>query len=90
MDWTKPPQDSPRKAQLQDKGFQLSYYKLSHRRRFWRTVSMLVLIPIICTFKDIEGYPGSVWALFSLALMLVQGTYEYIRWQQDKRNGLYE
>jgi len=51
---------------------------------------MLVLIPIICTFKDIEGYPGSVWALFSLALMLVQGTYEYIRWQQDKRNGLYE
>ena len=80
-----------------DKGFELIYFNLSHRRKFirtiWITVFGLIFIPLIsCILRDVKTPIFSVFTwliIFELLIIVVgaiQAIYEYRKWQAETEN----
>lgn len=84
-----------------DKGFCLSYWRLSYRRKLIRTIWLGVLAtPLVLLVQISGGLPqvlrgffelrhpvGVGWAIVfaSLLLTIFQGWYNYYRWKQESR-----
>ena len=78
-----------------DKGFELLYVNLSHRRKFirtiWITVFGIIIIPMIFYIFPIRLIPFFAswkWVAFWVAVILITGTIqaiiEYRRWKTEK------
>ena len=73
---------------LQDKGFQLFYYRLSYRRRFIRTVWLALCAPFLplCIHSV---YHSLVYTLFASLILAVTLVYQlrstYQRWKQEDK-----
>lgn len=68
-----------------DKGFQLSYWKLSYRRRFIRDLWMLPFVIISIGFIIWIGdsiFTNIVVLVIGLVLFLVQSIYDYSKWKK--------
>ena len=72
-----------------DKGFCLSYWRLSYRRKFLRTLWMipwalaaLVVMLITDPFGIIVSW---IYAGFLAASLLAQGIYNYRKWQREQQ-----
>ena len=83
-----------------DKGFELFYYKLSHRRKFIRTI-LLTVLGIVCMvafyFLTNDGGILAPFAtgffdkavtlgacLFILMVGAMQAGYEYRKWKEEQ------
>ena len=66
-----------------DEGFQLFYFKLSHRRRFYRTLWFLPFT-LIGLFVNSFGLPGAFWFVVLLILWATQAIYEYTKWKNEE------
>jgi len=70
-----------------DLGFCLSYWRLSYRRKFIRTVwSCVIGTPLMAVLLAKLGFSGwQLYGLVTLAVVLValQVLYNYNRWQSE-------
>ncbi|WP_336989921.1 hypothetical protein [Bacillus infantis] len=78
-----------RNGKKKDKGFILSYYELSHRRKVIRTLGelpfLILLLTLMFFFTDIEAiYMLSLSALLFL-LFIGQFCYNYYKWKQTEK-----
>jgi len=70
-----------------DKGFCASYWKLSYRRKFFRTLWMspfalfFLLFPANYTFFGMER---NVFIVFILALNILQALYAFYKWKKSE------
>ncbi|MFC5454421.1 hypothetical protein [Prosthecobacter fluviatilis] len=70
-----------------DQGHSLSYWRLSYRQKFIRTLwtSVFLLLLIVIDPPD-----GTVWSLSIYGVLLlaviVQAVYTFYRWQRDERH----
>ena len=79
-----------------DKGFELIYFNLSHRRKFIRTVwitviGVFILLPVMFFLnkKYVPSFPVSNLAFFLteafiLIVGLIQALYEFRKWKSEK------
>ena len=79
-----------------DKGFELIYFNLSHRRKFIRTiwitiVGVFILLPVMfyLSKKYVPSFPVSHLVFFLmeavvLIIGLIQAVYEYRKWKSEK------
>ena len=79
-----------------DKGFELIYFNLSHRRKFIRTVwitviGVFILLPVMFFLnkKYVPAFPVSNLAFFLteafiLIVGLIQALYEFRKWKSEK------
>lgn len=72
-----------------DKGFQVSYWKLSYRRKFLRTLWMtpIIIAAIILIYFYNSNGLYLIVACLAFVSFIVQLAYNYIKWQAEKRNG---
>lgn len=72
-----------------DKGFSLSYWKLSYRRKFIRTLWMLpvCLIALVLIYL-LDPAATSVLGILVIALIasVIQLVYNYVKWKAEERN----
>lgn len=78
-----------RNGKKKDKGFILSYYQLSHRRKvirtLWELPFLIFLLTLMFFFTDIETiYMLSLSALLIL-LFIGQFCYNYYKWKQKEK-----
>jgi Ca2+/Na+ antiporter len=78
-----------RNGKKKDKGFILSYYELSHRRKvirtLWELPFLILLLTLMFFFTDIETiYMLSLSALLFL-LFIGQFCYNYHKWKQKEK-----
>jgi Ca2+/Na+ antiporter len=78
-----------RNGKKKDKGFILSYYELSHRRKvirtLWELPFLILLLTLMFFFTDIETiYMLSLSALLFL-LFIGQFCYNYYKWKQKEK-----
>ncbi|HEY3783408.1 MAG TPA: hypothetical protein VGL56_20185 [Fimbriimonadaceae bacterium] len=72
---------------LVDKGFELSWYRLSHRRRFWRIVWFTPIYFFLLTLPNPTNshtHQPAIYKVVMLAIVLGTGVYEYWAWQTGK------
>jgi hypothetical protein len=72
---------------LVDKGSALFWWRLSHRRRFWRTVWITPFYFFALTLSEPDGmHTKHLWLYKTIALAILLGTgvYEYWQWQREK------
>ena len=90
VNWNEPPKVAPppgkTKAGLTDQGPEYWYFKVSHRRRFWRTVYMAPLCVVIFFLPTVGDFVAWQVGLLITVLYLVQLGYEYYKWQEEKRD----
>jgi len=71
-----------------DQGFQFNYYKLSHRRKFIRTLIMLPFIIgaliIIYMYGNFPPIFKTILTIGLFILYLGQIIYNYKQWQKEK------
>ena len=71
-----------------DRGFCISYWKLSHRRKFIRTTWLMPLVAaLLFWFVNARGRgPKVACGIVVLCLVVgtVQAIYEYRAWQKEK------
>ena len=74
----------------QDKGFAISYWKLSYRRKFIRTVlgsifGSVVIIALMVGNPELAGWP--MYALLAVSILggVVQAIYNYRHWKTKCR-----
>ena len=75
-----------------DKGFCISYWRLSYRRKCFRTIwtTLIGLIIVAALFAWRSGEVSRpVYSLLAalLALGVLQAVYNYWRWQKEVRSG---
>ena len=83
MAWSLFGNDEP----LVDKGFELMYYRLSHRRRFWRVVWIAPFYVGILHSEGARRPAAEHYWRFELAaigLLVAGAIYEYWQWQMEK------
>lgn len=76
-----------------DKGFCLSYYKLSYRRKFIRTIWTLVIgslaVAALLKFRPVL-WTKPTWLVICgvvlVLIFLIQAAYNYSRWQAELRD----
>ncbi|MEN8698087.1 hypothetical protein [Bacillus infantis] len=78
-----------RNGKKKDKGFILSYYELSHRRKvirtLWELPFLIFLLTLMFFFTDIETiYIVSLSVLLFL-LFIGQFCYNYYKWKQKEK-----
>ncbi|MGD6843717.1 hypothetical protein ACQCVH_14485 [Bacillus infantis] len=78
-----------RNGKKKDKGFILSYYELSHRRKvirtLWELPFLILLLTLMFFFTDIETiYMLSLSALLIFAF-IGQFCYNYYKWKQKEK-----
>jgi hypothetical protein len=73
----------------QDKGFALSYSKLSYRRKFIRTVwiSIVSAVAGVCVLLLKPESTGFAMGPIAIAVVggLIQGAYTYRCWKRDEQ-----
>lgn len=72
-----------------DKGFSLSYWKLSYRRKFIRTLWMLPICIVVLVFFYLSSPQDTlVLGILVLALIvsIIQLVYNYVKWKAEERN----
>ena len=78
-----------------DKGFELLYFNLSHRRKFirtiWITVLGIIIIPVMYYFVRNIPIPLFnswkyilLWDTVILMTGIIQAVYEYRKWKTEK------
>ncbi len=71
-----------------DKGFCFSYWKLSYRRKFLRTLWFGLLVISVALFVGVP-FLGRVEArialLIAIGTFVAQAIYTYVRWQNEKK-----
>ncbi|QDP39388.1 hypothetical protein [Radiobacillus deserti] len=72
-----------------DKGFVLSYYRLTYRRKMIRTLwtvpfIIFLYIPVI-VFLNMEGVFNILISIFIFVILLIQLIYNYIMWNKYER-----
>ena len=79
-----------------DKGFELIYFNLSHRRKFIRTIwitvfGVFILLPVMFYLnkKYVPSFPVSDLVFFLteaiiLIIGFIQALYEYSKWKSEK------
>jgi hypothetical protein len=65
-----------------DEGFCLSYYHLSYRRKFVRTVWMMLFSPILL-FLPLPD--PAMWFAAVILLGILQAVYNYRKWQTEEK-----
>jgi len=77
-----------------DRGFCLTYYKLSYRRKFIRTIwtfviGSLIVAGLLAMRPESLQKPAYVIVPAALLLLVVaaQAAYNYSKWQAEKREG---
>jgi hypothetical protein len=70
-----------------DKDFCLSYWSLSYRRKFWRTIWIGAFIPLFFLFPTsyvfIGVVPRNAFVLLIFVSWCIQAVYNYVRWKRD-------
>jgi hypothetical protein len=70
-----------------DKGFCVSYWSLSYRRKFWRIIWTGALIPSFFLFPTSYAFfsmvPRNTFLLVIFVMWSVQAIYNYSRWKRD-------
>lgn len=72
------------KATKTDKGFELSYWKLSYRRKFIRTLYLLPLVPLTSVFCYLDTHSLSSAVILAIVLFMIgaiQIIYTYRKWK---------
>jgi hypothetical protein len=71
----------------QDKGFAFSYWGLSYRRKFIRTIWSSILGAAVCVALLIQFPEFNGWSwyalIISIPLAVLQAAYNYRRWQAE-------
>jgi hypothetical protein len=77
-----------------DRGFCLTYYKLSYRRKFIRTIWMFAIGAVIIAGLLVmrpEAWQKPMYVVVPASVLtlvfLVQAGYTYSKWQAEKREG---
>ena len=68
-----------------DKGFELRYWKLSHRRKFIRGLWMLPLcitILVLSCRTSHRGISDSIFYIGVLSVLLTDMIYNFFKWKQ--------
>lgn len=74
-------------AQKTDKGFQLNYWKLSYRRKFFRTLWLtpicVIVLLLLYAANPQEWYLGVLVLVF--IVNIIQLAYTYTKWKAEER-----
>ena len=73
----------PKQPRGTDEGFCLSYYHLSYRRKFIRTLWLLLFSPLLLFLPPIP-YRETVLA-FILVTGILQAVYNYRKWRAEEK-----
>jgi len=71
-----------------DKGFCFSYWKLSYRRKFLRTLWFGLLVIPVALFMDVPflgRVEEGILLLIAIGTFVAQAIYTYVSWQNEKR-----
>jgi hypothetical protein len=70
-----------------DTGFCLSYWSLSYRRKFLRTIWTGMLIPLFFLYPSSKVFfghiPRNTFVLVFFVMWLLQSVYNYARWKRE-------
>ena len=72
-----------------DKGFELNYYKLSYRRRFIRTLWLILWINLILIFLYFLDEPAYILVPMAVGFAVVeyiQASVNYKKWKEENNN----
>ena len=72
-----------------DKGFELNYYKLSYRRRFIRTLWLILWINLILILLHFLGEPAYIvvpMAVGFAVIEYIQASINYKKWKEEENN----
>ena len=67
-----------------DEGFCLSYYHLSYRRKFIRTLWVMPFSPILL-FLPVPLPHQEMWFAGVILLGILQAVYNYWKWQTEEK-----
>lgn len=77
-------------VEKKDKGFVISYHKLTYRRRMIRTLWGIPFIPllyiIVYWFLDLTSNELILFGTFIILLFLLQFVYNYIKWKMNEKD----
>jgi hypothetical protein len=74
-----------------DQGFELLYWKLSHRRKLIRTlwITPLMLLPFFLPpDQELLGVPRQGFFWIFVAVLISQAVYNYRKWKKQERSPL--
>ncbi|WP_312472109.1 hypothetical protein [Neobacillus sp.] len=78
-----------KKKEKLDKGFTLSYFNLSYRRKMIRTLWMLLIMFISLVaynwYVDFSFKKNLIISIIFLTLFLIQLAYNYYKWKKYER-----
>ncbi len=66
-----------------DRGFQLIYWRLSPRRKFYRGLLFLPFT-LVGWLINWYGLPGAFWFSLLLAAALGETIYNYVKWKSEE------
>jgi hypothetical protein len=75
----------PGDDELIDQGPCLVYRRLSHRRRFWRTVYLFPANFVIFVLPDLTRAGKIIIFALSVVVWAIQAGAEYAAWQREKQ-----
>ena len=67
-----------------DEGFCFSYHHLSYRRKFIRTLWIMLSTPVIL-FVPVHLPHRSIWFAATLVVGILQAIYNYWKWQTEEK-----
>jgi hypothetical protein len=68
-----------------DRGFCFSYWRLSYRRKFLRTLMLAPMGWVLAAFPPVLGLPGWVVAIAVSAMGGLQAAYNYVQWRREEQ-----
>ena len=71
-----------------DQGFKFTYFGLSYRRKFWRTIYTLPLLVVyIVLMYFLLGMDALFigFVIFAGIVFIVQAYYNYVKWQEEEK-----
>ena len=75
-------------AEKKDKGFEIIYFKLSYRRKFFRTLislPLLLLLPLIFYFETIWSFKVKIIIVtISILIFAIQLLYNFYMWKKNE------
>ncbi|MCY6485408.1 hypothetical protein OW763_13815 [Clostridium aestuarii] len=70
-----------------DKGFEFFYSKLSYRRKFIRTLWMIIgvlIMPLSLYFSNVDTYINIIISTLMLIIWSIQLLYTYMKYKKEK------
>ena len=71
-----------------DQGVKFNYFGLSYRRKFWRTIYTLPLLPLyigLIYFLEGMGTLFIGFVIFGSIVFIGQAYYNYVKWQEEEK-----